>query len=123
MKFLKVFGIDRDKNLLDVFEVCFILVKYILCDIYMQDNIERKLKEFGVFKKEVNVYINEIFGKIVGDLKIKGLVDFMNLEEFDYKFESLKEDWILCYFKCLIFLKYFMEYKVDLIKNCMNVDL
>lgn len=123
MKFLKVFGIDGDKNLSDVFEVCFILAKYILCDIYMQDNIERKLKEFGVFKKEVNVYINEIFGKIVGDLKIKGLVDFMNLEEFDYKFESLKEDWILCYFKCLIFLKYFMEYKVDLIKNCMNVDL
>lgn len=123
MKFLKVFGIDGDKNLLDVFEVCFILVKYILCDIYMQDNIERKLKEFGVFKKEVNVYINEIFGKIVGVLKIKGLVDFMNLEEFDYKFESLKEEWILCYFKGLIFLKYFMEYKVDLIKNCMNVDL
>lgn len=47
----------------------------------------------------------------------------MNLEEFDYKFESLKEEWILCYFKGLIFLKYFMECKFDWIKYCMNVDL
>lgn len=59
MKFLKVFGIDGDKNLLDVFKVCFILVKYILCDVYIQDNIERKFKEFGVFKKEINVYKNK----------------------------------------------------------------
>lgn len=59
----------------------------------MQDNIERKLKELGVPKKEANAYINEIFGKIAGDLKIKGLVDSMNPEEFDHKLESLKEEW------------------------------
>lgn len=72
MKSLKVFGTDGDKNLSDALEVCFTSVKHILCDIHMQDNIERKLKELGVPKKGVNAYINEIFGKIAGDLKIKG---------------------------------------------------
>lgn len=66
MKSFKVFGTDRDKNLSDAFKVCFTLAKHILCDIYMQDNIKRKLKEFGVLKKEANVYIKGKFGKIAG---------------------------------------------------------
>lgn len=57
MKSLKVFGTDGDNKLSDAFEVCFTSVKHILCDIHMQDNIERKFKELGVPKKEVNAYI------------------------------------------------------------------
>ncbi|XP_062573500.1 uncharacterized protein LOC134235383 [Saccostrea cucullata] len=123
MKSLKVFGTDGDKNLSDAFEVCFTSAKHLLCDIHMQDNIERKLKELGIQKKEAKSYIEDIFGKISHETKIKGLVDSMSPEEFDEKLSSLQNEWKSRHSSGLSFLDYFLEHKAELIKNCMNADL
>lgn len=123
MKSLKVFGTDGDKNLSDAFEVCFTSAKHLLCDIHMQDNIERKLKELGIPKKEAKLYTEDIFGKISHETKIKGLVDSMSAEEFDQKLSSLQTEWKSRHSNGSSFLNYFLEYKAELIKNCINADL
>ena len=41
---VKVFGTDGDKNLSQAFSACFGTAHHLLCDIHMQDNIERKLR-------------------------------------------------------------------------------
>ena len=52
MKNLRAFGTDGDQNLSDAFEVCFTIARHLLCDIHMQDNIERKLKDLGITKEK-----------------------------------------------------------------------
>jgi hypothetical protein len=117
MKNLKAFGTDGDKNLSDAFEVCFTSAKHLLCDIHMQDNIERKLKDLGITKGKAREYIDDIFGKTKDGIKTKGLVDSMSSEEFDHTLQNLYEKWKSIHPNGTLFLKYFMEYKADLIKK------
>ena len=123
MKNLRAFGTDGDQNLSDAFEVCFTAARHLLCDIHMQDNIERKLKDLGITKDKAREYIGDIFGKLTGDVKIKGLVDCLSSEEFDHKLQNLNEKWKSLHQNGNKFLKYFLEFKAELIKNCMSAEL
>ncbi|XP_062568607.1 uncharacterized protein LOC134230774 [Saccostrea cucullata] len=123
MKNLKAFGTDGDKNLSDAFEVCFTSSKHLLCDIHMQDNIERKLKDLGITKSKAREYIDDIFGKRTGEVKIKGLVDCMSYEEFDHELQNLCAKWKSLHQNGNLFFKYFVEFKAELIKSCMSAEL
>lgn len=69
-----------------------------MCDIYMKDNIDSKLMEFGICVFVVEEYWVDIFGKNVGSNCWFGLIDVFNLVEFDIKMEFLSEEWKKRYF-------------------------
>lgn len=123
LKNLQVFGTDGDVNLSNAFEVCFPSSIHLLCDIHMVDNIKRKLNKLNIKGHLARQYIQDIFGHIQKDTKIKGLVDYLNETEMSNVLEQLKEEWISRHENGKDFLQYFLEHKLELIRNCMSAEV
>ena len=56
----------------------------------MKENIENKLSKLQVPNE--NLYKEEAFGKASGNIKIKGLIDFFEENEFFSRKEEFKGD-------------------------------
>ena len=67
--------------------------------------------------------IDEVFGKNVGDVFVKGLIDAPNDIDFQHKVEALAQSWRSCQMQSSAnlegFLEYFMANKVPVIRNTM----
>ena len=70
---LKAFGTDGKLNVSSAFNSWFNKAQHLLCWIHKRENIENKLSKLQV--KDKNIYIEEVFGKTSGNIKIKGLLD------------------------------------------------
>ena len=73
------------------FRTCFSEVNHLLCTINMRDNITKKCNDLGI---DQSSYIEEIFGKRVGETKVRGLIDCYTKELFERKYNILSESWI-----------------------------
>lgn len=120
---LIVYGSDGEKNITDSFDTCFSFSKHLLCDIHMKDNIVKKMTALNIVGETGTQFLNEIFGKQIGQLKQRGLVDSNSTEEFDQSLDILKDKWSERHSNGAEFLTYFKTYKVDLIKNSMTADI
>ncbi|XP_057311379.1 uncharacterized protein LOC130649165 [Hydractinia symbiolongicarpus] len=108
---LKAFGTDGEKNVYESLKSTFKEAKHLLCAIHMKDNILKKCADLGIAS---DLYIIEIFGKKVGNTKVKGLMD-CDEKEFDETYEQLKSLWLRR--KCGgEFVKYMDAYKKEDIK-------
>ena len=123
LKNLSVFGTDGDVNLANSFEVCYPQSYHLLCDIHMVDNLERKLQKLSIRGNAAKQYIRDIFGEVHGQRKSKGLIDCLSHDILEEKMNELKDEWIARHENGKAFLEYFIEHKLDLIKNCTNADV
>ena len=88
---LKAFGTDGEKCVFEAFATTFGNANHLLCSIHAKDNIIRKCAKLGI---DSNQYVEEIFGKEIGDTKIKGLMDCMCTSEFNELYERLRKIWV-----------------------------
>ena len=89
---LKMFGTDSEVNVFQVFKTFFPNTDHLLCWIHSKDNVKRKLADLKLrFTKS---YINEIFGKKSGDVKVKGLLDSEPQEEYESEWKRLEKIWL-----------------------------
>ena len=123
IKNVRVFGTDGDANLYTCFHDCFLSARHLLCDIHMMDNIKNKLKTLNITGQVADEFIKDIFGKQVGQTKIKGLVDCTSPEMYDVKFHELQNKWKNRHSNGQIFTDYFIKNKCNLIKECMLADV
>ncbi|XP_057300659.1 uncharacterized protein LOC130635160 [Hydractinia symbiolongicarpus] len=87
---LKSFGTDEETNIHRAFTITFQKADHLLCSIHVKDNIVKQAKKLGMKENEV---LWDIFGKISGETKIKGLVDCETEEEFEEMYEKISEKW------------------------------
>lgn len=118
-----VFGIDGEENLYNVMVEVFVNVKYFCCDIYLKDNVKRKLNDLGIGGIVVLEIFFDIFGKGMGNVVEGGFVDCKLIEEFDVVFEDVMKNWKSLYENGVKFCGYFLKEKVDVICNCCIVDI
>lgn len=88
---IKAYGTDGKKCVYEALRSCFGEGIHLLCWIHVKDNIKKKLSELGC--KNKSEYIREIFGKVSGDVKVKGLLDAKSDEEFENEFARLEKRW------------------------------
>ena len=86
---LKAFGTDGELNVYSAFKSCFNKAQHLLCWIHAKENIENKLSKLQV--KDKNIYMEETFGKTSGNIKIKGLLDCFEENEFLAEWKNLEE--------------------------------
>ena len=67
--------------------------------------------------------INDIFGEVVEDLKIKGLVDCWDAAELNTMFSEKAKIWRQIAGKGEAFVTYFKQHKLPLIPNCMTAKV
>ena len=60
--------------------------------IHFKGNIKKELKNRKICSTQHKLYMQEIFGKHEGTTKFYGLVDSESTQEFDQRFEGLKND-------------------------------
>ena len=123
MKDLKVFGTDGDVCLSQACEASFSKAEHLLCDIHMYDNISKKLQSLNIPKDVSKTVLCDIFGIIRHDTKVPGLVDSVTDKEYDEKLSNLTRKWRDLHANGNEFVNYFLEYKSQLVKNCMSASL
>ena len=89
------FGTDSDKNLTEAFGHKFPFAFQFRCFVHFK-NVQEKLKSLGIPKEKSIKFLDDIFGKFVGRVKMEGLVDASSLEDFDSKLNALEEHWRDC---------------------------
>ena len=88
----------------------------------MKGNIKSKLVELRLANENRHVIFDDIFGKIVRNVKEEGLCDCMNVDDFEICYNGLKTKWINMGPAKKKFVTYFSKYKVDHIRNCMSAE-
>ena len=79
-----IFGTkDSEKNLHESISSVLTSSMQLLCDLLMKDNIKSKLVELGITYENRHVIFDDIFGKIVRNVKEEGLRDCMNVDDFE----------------------------------------
>ena len=56
-----------------------------------QKNVLEKFQSSGIPLEESNKFLDDIFGKSVGGVKVEGLVDTSSLKDSDTKLNALEE--------------------------------
>ena len=87
---IKVFGSDSEKNVNQPFHDLFSSSIHLLCDLHMKDNAKEKLRNSNFLHKKLNIVMRDIFGRKLGEIVAKGLVDAQGIDEFDEIYENLK---------------------------------
>ena len=113
---LKAFETDGELNVYNAFKGCFNKAQQFLCWIHTKENIENKLSELQV--KDKNVYMEEVLGKTSANIKIKGLLDCFEDNEFLAEWKNL-EKWKNRAVGRYRLLKNLIETKKDFIKSSM----
>ena len=117
MHSLKAFGTDGGLHVYSAFKSCFNKAQHLLCWIHVKENIENKLSKLQV--KDKAIYMEEVFGKTSGNIKIKGLLDCFEENEFLAEWKDLEEKWKKRGVEGYQFPKYLTETKKDLMKSSM----
>ena len=83
---------DGEEALIDEFQQNFRFATFLRCFIHFKGNIKKELKNRNICSTQHKLYMQEIFGKQEGTTKFYGLVDSESTQEFDQRFEGLKND-------------------------------
>ena len=87
------FGTDGDKNLTEALGHNFPFALQLRCFIHFKKNVQEKLRDLGLPSHISQQFLDDIFGKRDGNLKIEGLVDSTGVEDFQQKLEALEDHW------------------------------
>ena len=117
------FGIDSEKTLHDSISSVLTSSMHLLCDLHIKGKIKCKLVELGIANENRIVIFDDIFGKIVRNVKEEGLCDCMNVDDFEVCYNDLKTKWINMGPAEEKFVTYFSKHKADHIRNCMSAEL
>ena len=87
------FGTDGQDSIIDAFSHSFPSAVQLRCFIHFKKNIVEKLKEYGIPRKVLQEYVDDIFGCYRGSTYMEGLVDCSSEAEFHEKFTKCKTIW------------------------------
>ncbi|XP_065891101.1 uncharacterized protein [Dysidea avara] len=93
LQYLRVFGSDGEKALINAFMHEFRFAIHLHCSIHARNNIKKNLRERRLPELVVNEITDEIFGKQVGSSYVEGLVDAESEEIFYKQLEERKVQW------------------------------
>ena len=85
------FGTDDETALHKALSDCFQTAIHLLCAIHLKEAIEHECKKIDV---DYDQCIKEIMGVKCGDIKVKGLIDATEENEFDEMYEKLRTIWL-----------------------------
>jgi len=89
---IRAVGTDGDKALVNALIVVFPEgLIHLRCFFHMKDNIHRKLTEMAIPESNREVIVKDIFGVQQGTVYMKGLLDAVDVHEFDSKLSLLGE--------------------------------
>ena len=114
LKDIKVVGSGSKKNVYLPFINLMPDTYSLLCDIHMKDNLMGNCSKLNLKKEQMAEFLNDIFGRNVGETIEKGLVH--HTVHFDLKFDHLTEKW-------MGFGGKGSQIKVEGIRNCMSSEL
>ena len=121
-------GTDGDKNLTEALGHNFPFALQLRCFLHFKKNVKEKLRELAIPNHVSQEFLDDIFGKREGNVRIEGLVDVSSVEDFDHKLDALEGPWnvresphagqtgpqFFDHFKCV---------KADVVRNHMRKDL
>ena len=79
--------------LIDAFKHEFGFAQHLTCFIHVRRNVRDKLCEYNISSHLSNEMLDDIFGKKMGSVYVKGLVDSIDTEDFEEKAGKLLEKW------------------------------
>ena len=62
----------------------------------LQKKVQQNFQSLGIPQDGSNKFLDDIFGKCEGGIKMEGLVDASSIEDFDAKLNALEEHWNIC---------------------------
>ena len=94
----------------------------------MKKNVQEKLRDLGLPSHISQQFLDDIFGKRDGNLKIEGLVDSTSAEEFQQKLEALEDHWNMQELPYSsrsgpCFYEYFKRVQADVVCHHMRKDI
>ena len=69
---LQVFGSDGEVAIYNSMKTVFVNATHLLCTIHAKDDVTKKCKEIDI---NCTAILSALFGKMIGDIKIEGLID------------------------------------------------
>ena len=90
---LRAFGTDGDKALADAFSHEFHYAIHLICFIHCHQNIKTELQDLDFSETSTTEILKDIFGHQEGNTISDGLVDSMDEDDIDIKFEVTKGHW------------------------------
>lgn len=125
---LMAFGTDGDKGLIEAFTHNFPYSIQLRCFIHFKKNVEAKLKDLGLPSSVSQEFIDDIFGKRVGNSFQEGLVSSCSADEVEERLQKLKSIWNTreeAYAPASgpRFHSYFSKHQADVVKYHMRKDL
>ena len=121
---IRVFGTDGERPLIDAFGHEFRFSQHLTCFIHVRRNIKEKLNSCNVPSEVATTICDDIFGRKLGTVFEEGLVDSVDSDDFEskwndkYKWQQLQTTSTS---SCDLdsFIKWFISNKKDTIKNTM----
>ena len=122
------FGSDGDKALIEAFTHNFPYAIQLHCFIHFQRNVAEKLKNLGFSSAISQEFLDDIFGKQIGNSYQEGLVDCCSADDMDRCLSILKNTWDSREIAHLSssessFYAFFNKYQSDVVKYHMRKDL
>ena len=98
------------------------------CFVHFRRNIEEKLKSLGLPSSVSQEFLNDIFGKRIGNTFQEGLVGSRSATEVEERIQQLKSVWDSREMSCASaggpsFHDFFCKYQADVVKYHMRSDL
>ena len=79
--------------LIDAFKHEFGFAQHLTCFIHVRRNVKDKLREYSISSQLATEILDDVFGKKLGSVYIKGLVDSIDTADFDEKEKMLFVKW------------------------------
>ena len=122
------FGSDGDKALVEAFTHNFPYALQFRCFIHFQRNVEEKLKNLGFSSAVSQEFLDDIFGKHIGNSYQEGLVDSCSADDMDRRLAQLESIWdsresLHLSDSKSSFYAFFRKYQSDVVKHHMRKDL
>ena len=87
------FGTDGDKNMTEALGHNFPFALQLRCFLHFKKNVEEKLRDLAIPHHTSQMFLDDIFGKSEGNVRMGGLVDASSVDDFDHKLDALEQPW------------------------------
>lgn len=128
LRHVMAFGTDGDKGLVEAFSHNFPHSIQLRCFVHFRRNVEAKLKALGIPPSIAQEFLDDIFGRRVGNSFQEGLVSSCSACEVDENLKKLKPIWDsreqpYAPVSGPSFHAFFCQYQADVVKYHMRKDL
>ena len=90
---IRAFGTDGEQELYKAFKMQLPNAIHLRCFRHFRTNLTDKLTKLGIPSSVTKEFLQDVFGKTIGEVHEAGLVDSVSAEEFDAKLEAYHEIW------------------------------